>query len=273
MINTIKYYYNINLDDIKQIDDDYYSDNYILKYYYRTLNIELYNSLMTNNIYIHEIILNKNNEYITNINNKPYILLKVKRTEPINLDIIKKYHVVFNVHNIEPWSTLWMNKVDIYEKNAINVKDVKIKNSFNYFIGMTENAILLFNMLKLDHNYCLCHLRFNKDSDFFDPLNLVIDYKMRDYAEYIKKEFYYNDKYYYKYIDTLIQNNNYNDVMLFFIRMLFPSSFFDAYDNYIKGAKIDYSFYEKKERYEKYLKYIYRQIKKKYNIITIDWLK
>ena len=138
---------------------------------------------------------------------------------------------------------------------------------------MTENAILIYKTLNLTNNYYLCHLRLDNDDSFYDPLNIVADHKMRDYAEYFKKEFYHNNKYHYSEINKLIVNSNYNDTMLFFVRMLFPASFFDAYDKYIQNEKIDYSFYERIHEYETFLKYIYKQIKKKYNVIDIDWLK
>ena len=273
MINTIKYYYNLNIDDIKQIDTDYYFNEYILKYYYRNIDIELYNYLVLNNIYVHEIVYNKNNDYITIINNKPYILLKIKKYDQIDLSILEKNNLPINYKKIPDWASLWSIKIDYYENNIQNIKDDILKESFQYFIGMTENAILLFKNLNKNNELYISHLRFNNDIEFYSPLNIIVDYKMRDYAEYIKKEFYDKGKYYYEYIDRIINYDNYNNVMLFLIRMLFPTSFFDAYDNYLKNEKIDYSFYYKREDYEKYLKYIYRKIKNKYNIVSISWLK
>ena len=273
MINTIKYYYNINASDIKQINEDYFFDKYILKMCYKELDIQLYNFLVNNNYYLHQIIYNRNNEYITYIDNKPYLLLKMLKEDVINFDLLKKYNISFKNKNIPNWDILWANKIDHLEKNISNVKDILIRNTSNYFIGMTENAIILFKSLNLENDYYICHLRLDDDYSFYDPLNIVIDYKMRDYAEYLKREFYLYNKYYYSQIDKIIMNNNYNNTMLFFIRMLYPSSFFDAYDNYMKKDKIDYSFYNKINDYEKYLKYIYKKIKTKYNIIDIEWLK
>ena len=273
MINTIKYYYNIKASDIKQINDDYYFDNYLLRMYYKELDIQLYNALINNNYYLHQIIYNRNNEYITYIDNKPYILFKILRNDNVNLDLLKNYNISFPNKNIPNWDILWTNKIDYLEKNISNVKDELIKNTSNYFIGMTENAVILFKLLNLNNDYYICHLRLDNDISFYDPLNIIIDYKMRDYAEYIKKEFYLNNKYYYDEIDKIIISNNYNNTMLFFIRMLYPSYFFDAYDNYMRKDKIDYSFYNKINEYEKYLKYIYSKIKAKYNIIDIEWLK
>lgn len=273
MINAIKYYYNLNISDIKQIGDDYIFDKYILKKYYKELNINLYNYLINKGIYLHRIIYNRDNKYITVINDIPFVLLKKEKEDLINLNLIKNYNIQLNNNNYPNWANLWSIKVDYYEKNIDNIKDEIIKKSFQYFIGMTENAILLFKTLNLSPTLYLCHQRFKDNYDFYDPLNIIVDYKMRDYAEYIKEEFYTNDKYYDSFIDKIINTFNYNDVILFFVRMLYPTPFFDAYDCYLKKDEIDYSFYNKKDAYEKYLKRIYKMIRKKYNIIDISWLK
>lgn len=273
MINAIKYYYNISVSNLIQKESDYYFENYILKSYYKNIDIELYNHLIANGYYLHKIIYNKDNEYITYISNKPFVLLQINDNKIIDLNYIKNYNIFFNNKNNPNWNILWENKIDYYEKNIENIKDNKIYNSFNYFVGIAEIANSLYKNLKPNNNYCLCHIRFYSNIDFFDPFNLVIDYKMRDIAEFIKKELYQKSKYYYKEIDEIVNYNNYDNVMLFFIRMLYPSIYFDQYDNYIRKENIDYSFYDKKNDYEKYLKYIYCKIKNKYHISIIEWLE
>lgn len=273
MINTIKYYYNLDAKNINQVNDDYYFNNYILKLYYKEIDIELYNYLINNNYYVHQIIYNRNNEFITNINNKPYILLKIISSDKISMELLSKYNIHLNNKKIPNWDILWTTKIDYIEKNADNIKDDKIKKTLNYYIGMTENAIILYKSIPLNNDYYLCHLRLDDDYSFYDPLNMIIDYKMRDYAEFIKKDFYLNNIYHYDEINKIVMNNNYNDTMLFFVRMMYPTYFFDAYDNYMKGNTINYNFYDKIVAYEKYLKHIYKIIRKKYNIVIIDWLK
>ena len=69
-----------------------------------------------------------------------------------------------------------------------------IRESFDYFVGMGENAIsYLVNTKKevkpnfydkkvLSHN--------NLYNSLFDPLNIILDHKARDLAEYIKLSFF-----------------------------------------------------------------------------------
>lgn len=272
MINTIKYYYNIITENIKQIGKDYYFDDYVLKYDYREIDIELYNMLILNNYKIDQIIYNKDNSYITFINNEPYILFKRREKEYITFDLINSFNIRINAPQSRNWAKLWEYKIDNYEKNIDNVNDEIIKNSFNYFVGIAENAISLFKMLELNEDIYISHIRLNNDDEFYNLLNLTLDYKERDIAGYIKKEFFLNNSLYYEYIEKYIYYSNYNKCMLLFIRLMYPTQYFDSYDNYMKNESIDYSFYYKLNEYEIFLKKIYKLLKNKYQIPKINWL-
>ena len=86
MNNYIFYYYNLKPDQINEFNGYYsfYIENNLfnLVTYYR--NFEELKDIYELNIYmsnskinVHNIILNKNNEIITYINNIPYILYKI----------------------------------------------------------------------------------------------------------------------------------------------------------------------------------------------------
>ena len=66
-------------------------------------------------------------------------------------------------------------------------------NIIDYYLGISENAI--FYLKKVVSNYegnvsvCVCHKRIGVNSTLFDlynPLNLIIDTRVRDIAEYFK---------------------------------------------------------------------------------------
>ena len=70
-------------------------------------------------------------------------------------------------------------------------------NIIDYYIGLGENAIQYFKSIVPTYNgnieIGVCHKRINYNSTLFDlynPLNLVIDYKVRDLSEYIKSVFF-----------------------------------------------------------------------------------
>jgi hypothetical protein len=85
MKNAINYYYNLVPSDIRQSKDKYLFEyenyNYILEECHRTNDeiYELYNLeyyLYQQKIYLHQFILNKSNEIVTEINGKRYVLLR-----------------------------------------------------------------------------------------------------------------------------------------------------------------------------------------------------
>ena len=268
MKNSIKYFYNIDVDDIQNINGNYLFSNYYLIKYYKKLDVELYNYMINNKYKIHEIIYNKDHNYITLIDNKPYILLKLCKIDKINLSLILNNNIIQSNISVN-WAVLWEKKIDFYEKNISNIKEEKITKYFDYYVGLSENAISLFKTLDLSHEKIyISHIRIDKDIDYYNPLNIIVDYKMRDVAEYIKNAFFQNKKLDF---NNLILNLSYNDSMLLFIRLLFPTYFFDNYDNYIKNEVIDDSYITHIYKYELFLKNIYKLISQHYNIPKIEW--
>ena len=75
MKNAIKYYYGLDVENIKYFNNNYYFDKYILENIYSDIDINLYNKMIQNNIPVYRIINNIFNTYITNIDDKMYILL------------------------------------------------------------------------------------------------------------------------------------------------------------------------------------------------------
>lgn len=290
MKNTIKYYYNIIPTQIHQKDDIYFFNingkKYILMPFYGNidnLNI-IYNYLINLNIYCHEIIYNKDNHIITFINDKPYILLKVyySNNQIITIQNILSYNILIKIDKKCPWQKLWCKKIDYYEFQIreFGKKYPIIRNSFGYYNGLCENAISLLNYLNLDKlNMYINHQRITKKMDlidFYNPLNLIIDVKIRDTCEYFKIKFFQDE-------EVLEEINNYlyfskldyNEVVLFYIRLLYPSYYFDMYDKIIQGKEKEEKiniYIEKINDYEIFLKKIYIVINKYYKLPEIEWI-
>ena len=88
---------------------------------------------------------------------------------------------------IVDWGLLWSKKID-YLEDLINENGKKyplIVDSFNYFVGMAENAIGYFNSIGFNKNYryVVSH-KVIKDDDsvevLYNPMNIIFDYKVRD---------------------------------------------------------------------------------------------
>lgn len=291
MKNTINYYYNLIPSNIHQIDDTYQlninNTLYIFSPYYGNINNlnYIYNYLISLNIYCHEIIYNKQNSIITPLNEKNYILLKVYYNDPtkINIQNILSYNILIKTDKICNWYELWCQKLDYYEYQLreFGKKYPIIRDSFSYYNGLCETAISLLNNIDFKKiPLYLNHQRITKNMnlvDFYNPLNLVMDIKIRDICEYFKIKFF-DDENILEEVNNYLYTSklNYNEIFLFFIRLLYPSYYFDTYDNIIQGKykedKLN-KYIEKIPNYELFLKKIYFIINNNfYQLPEIEWI-
>ena len=149
-----------------------------------------------------------------------------------------------------------------------------------YYIGLTENAIsyLKYSNLK-NNNIGVCHTRVKYNdslTNFYNPIDLIIDYKVRDIAEYYKSLFF-DSKIDIKDIINSLKKIKMNEIdsIYFYIRMLYPSYYFDLVDEILKGNKKQeelLNITKLSNDYEYLLYEIYNYIKNKYNIIGIEWI-
>ena len=290
MKNLIGYYYNLFVNEFKKKDSCFSFNidgkNYeFIPFYGNVQNLyKNYLILKNNNKYCHEIILNKDNSILTFYKEIPYLLIKknlcidkyVEINEIINYDVI-----INDKYNLD-WKNLWKQKIDYYEYqiSQISFKYPILKNSFNYYIGLTECAISLLNYVKKsDVNCYICHRRITykeKLCDFFNPTEIIIDSRTRDIAEFIKIN-YINNNMNIENVYKILENFNFNlsESILFLSRLIYPSYYFDLYDQIItekiSEEKI-YSIIKKNTAYEVFLKKIYIYLKRVYAIPEIEWL-
>ena len=235
-----------------------------------------------------EIILNKDKNIITTYHNINYILLKIncninKNITLEEIDYLSKVKIVNN--NKSNWGLLWSKKIDYLEEliSENGKKYPQVVNSFNYFIGLSENAISYYNNIDIDNNmmYYISHkvLRpTDKVDSLYNPLNIIYDYRVRDVAEYIKNSFWTDNHNIYNELNNYLYKNNLslNEVKLLTSRVLFPSFYFDLYEdifNYNKDEKILNNIISRIDEYEEYLNSIIIYFKRFYPIDEIEWLK
>ena len=290
MKNVIYNYYNVLLTDINESNDNYYfyyNSNlyvfYLIENNPETIN-EIYNFLIENNIDSYKIIANKDNNFITTINNKNYALLHLKGLlkYEIKFEEFKYYPIAKTNHN---WGTLWSNKLDYYEIQIreLGKKYQTLLNSFGFFKGIAENAILYYNLTEKKFNdevpVAIVHNRMNYpeyEIDYNNPLNFVIDYYIRDISEYIKS-YTISDNYNLENIITLINKLTLNSKSfnLLYSRLLYPTFYFDEYDKIILGREEDnkiINVINKTQNYLEMLKKIFIVFNNKYEMFNIEWL-
>ncbi len=296
MKDLLNYYYYIITDRINMLNHNYYftylNNNFCLYRYENNLNTleEIFNLntyMLYNNYKINRIILNREGKIATFYNNNYYVLvlLQYNNKNFITLkDIIQFNQKLVNINllNRTNWFLLWSNKIDNIEYSIKHLmhKYKLIYNSIYYYIGLTENALTYLKLININNkNISISHKRvsaFCTLSEFYNPLNLIIDFRIRDLAEYIKAAFFEKRM-------TVLDIINYlkrikmqdEDYVYFYIRMLYPSYYFDLYDlvilEKIKEEKIlNITLYQ--EDYEYLLYEIYLLIRSHINIVGIEWI-
>ena len=112
--------------------------------------------------------------------------------------------------------------------------------------------------------------------NYYNPLNFVIDYNVRDIAEYIKS-YIISDAFNIDDIIDLINKINFNKLTfnLFYSRLLYPTFYFDIFDKIIlnNGNENDVIIIlDKLDEYLFTLKQIYLNFNEKYEMFNIEWL-
>lgn len=301
MKNIIEFYYNMRIDEIHNKNDYYFFDvnksHYIFKPYFddidKTLDIYKLNRLLSERTNIDNIILNRYGNPITKVNNSFYVLIlnKNKNKNRITLADISNMANISDINN-QPldklernnWEILWANKIDYFEMQVHeNAKKYPlIRESFDYFIGLSENAIsylvntkrevspTIYDVKVISHN--------SLDNSLYDPSNIILDHKARDVAEYIKMSFFNNNLNIFKELEEYFHYNYYSiyGIRVLFARILYPSFYFDLYDGIISGKNDEKELnmiIDKIDDYEFYLYNVYLFLRKFYDIPIVEWLK
>lgn len=289
MKNAIKFFYNLDVDSIRQVNDRYYlniSDYiYCLEKVIDLNNVNEKIELSNNNLNLHSIIKNISGEYITNINNEYFVLMYIKTyNRNITLDDICNPKMLYmssnNYSPIKKSIDLWCNKLDYieYQMSQIEKRYPLLKKSFSYFDGLTENAIQLLKTIENEVVYSyITHYRININeslNEFNNPLHVVIDSRVRDFSEYFKSAYFSGIDMYDDFNKYILYLSDTEKIYLF-ARLLYPSLYFDLYDNIIDGKEkenIVSELVEKYIKYEQLLKKVYAKLRSECNIAKIEWL-
>lgn len=241
--NFIKYYYNIDVIEYRKIGENYKLKS-INNNIFWFIEVSDYNEQMLReiiNLYIecsraikgfHQLIKSKNGDFKTIYNNKLYILVRYRtqnsKINYKNIIIEKKYSLLVQNN----WLELWEKKIDYLENKYKNDNNNNLGKYFDYFIGLAEIAIIIQGERETDRSYELViqHKRTATESFLDNPLNLIIDYKVRDLAEYIKHKYIY-DELDYEEIAKIIKLEKFGsyEMKLLVSRILYPTIYFDLY--------------------------------------------
>lgn len=300
MNNIISYYYGFNNVKVYRLNDKYYfnynNDIYFFLNIMMPLNIidnvkKIYSELISKNIFTNKIVLNTQGQMITMLNNESYVLVKDETNgKKISInDILFLQNNTFNILNNRDnistkWINLWSQKIDNYEFQfkEISGKYKLLSESIYYYIGLGENAIsyLVNNKISINSSV-VSHRRidcFMNSFDFYNPINYILDSRVRDFSEYIKSMFFHEDISFNSIMNYLnYLNFNREEYILFISRLLFPTYFFDIYDDIVGNGSSEETIKKilnKNDDYISFLKNIFYFIiyTKRVNIPVIEWI-
>lgn len=298
MIDYINYYYDLYPSTINNIDDKYMfyinSEKYYFIIYDRNkeeLNdlLELNKEMIKNGSLVSEIIYNKFDEVLNNYNGKFYILIRIYINDTKLVDIedvifmLNEPNINFNKSTITrtEWAKLWEYKIDYFEYQMGHLikKYPLLYNIIDYYLGIAENALSYLKNITPTYSgnisLGVCHKRIGVNSTLFDlynPLNLIIDYKVRDIAEYIKDSFMNDDNFQENLIK--VHKNYFFDKLnlsLLVSRLLFPSYFFDKFEDIVYSNCCESKVNDIIKKSPYYEDFINRYIKE-CNLQSIGWL-
>lgn len=299
MKNALNYFYGFYLEDIQKIYNNYYflfnNNTYVVMPYERNLNeakvlYELNVSMLNNGFLGYQIILTKDNSIIFYHDEQGYVVLK----EPKIKNRIITYNDVLNfpcntfnneskaIIDKSNWGYIWEKKIDFYERQLKELaeKYPLLSESFFYYIGLFENAVsYYYDVSHYAQVKCVCHKRITVNMDLYslyNPLTFVIDDKMRDIGEFLKSyvlyENYTKDK-----LAVLLNMVVFKreDVIMLISRILFPSYYFDLYEDVIVNELPEEEIkliIEKQNNILYLLSFLFSKYSY-YNIPQVDWIK
>lgn len=298
MKNALIYNYNIYVDDLVFLNDNYYfkfqNNDYVVSSFTRNINeaISIYKlniDMLNKNFITYRIVLTKDNNILFIYNDIYYILMiipKIKNRLITLNDILNFNYEVYDKDILKldksNWSYYWENKIDYIEEQfyLVKLKYPVINNTIDYYIGLWENGISYFNFnnLGMKQKKVIGHKRVGVNTDlyyFLNPINLLVDYKERDIGEYLKS-YIYSKNWTIKDLDNFFDSLNLNkeSVMLLITRILFPSYYFDMYEDIVLDNK-DENMIKKvinNKNIIVLLKYLFNKYSS-YNIPLIEWIK
>lgn len=288
MESLISYYYHININSIIQNNGDYLikdEDNeYLLCKLEEPIEelMSIVNCLNKTSIKYHLLVLTIEGKLFITYDEKNYCLFKVRTSKNERLSLQTFSQIKENSKC--NWGSIWSERIDYYETQVEEViKEPSIKYALQYYIGLTEIAIYYFNVLKEKYTeseliYSICHKRINSPVNYlnyYNPCNMIIDLEIRDLAEYFKSAFF-NETLTESELLDLINHIKFSDVMAnyLFLRLLYPSYYFDIHDEYIESREIDdkmIHIIKKSKDYESLLNKVYNRLKQNNNILIKLW--
>lgn len=191
---------------------------------------DLYLLLKSKQLILHDFVFNNDNDLLSG----EYVLLKLNYLiDDIDIYDIEKLNIEVDFDYVEDFYSLWIDRIDYYEKELFVDEDNNFINySFDYFIGLSEMLLDYYknSILVIKKNYVVHRSFITLNTiDFYNPLNIIVGDKLKDYASYIRLTNNWELLY------SLLNNVTYEDRAYLLVRLSFPFKYFYCINNYISN--------------------------------------
>ena len=274
MINKIIYNYDL-FPQKMFFDDSYYFYIDDIKYRLRKIDDCVINTDLNSVKLFDELIPTVSGELFIIFNDKKYCLYKINCIEEINVSLydIDLLSIESNDFDIPALKKTWVEKIDKIEMQLIefNKEYKKIRESFNYYVGLGEIALTLLDNVEINCKSYKVHSTLSsvkEYKDFYNPLNVCSGFKAQDYSYYIMN----NEDYKF---ERYIRNMNDDEQLMLLVFLLFPSNYFEKVSKIIEKEEeekcID-KIVSNRNKYNNYLKGLYKYLKTKQKLPYIELL-
>lgn len=277
MIDILKKYYDINITEYKeykkgiifQVDGINYLftesayDSAYINELFKVCN-EYKNALL------HDFVFNKNNELLS----EKYVLFRINiLITDITIDDIKRFCSIDCNKYIKEYISMesfWENKIDYFEMQISELSNNQLINhSFDYYIGIAELLIMYLKKNHTNIDLCLSHKTLSSLStiEFYNPLNITFDLKLKDVASYIRMT---NN------VDLLVdildhRGGNFNSAY-FFVRLVFPFKYFDIISDMVVDNEEEKELINMLNHNKEYENYV-SNVENMFGIKVFSWIK
>ncbi len=289
MEDIVKNYYNLE-GNFTKISNDLYliysNDTYY--YFMKCLrNEEELNDigkicleLKNIGVRLDEIILNGENKVVTN----NFVLVKINFFLDSDTSLKEMLKLVVSKPVVNNWASLWEQKIDYleYQIGELGIDKIELITSFSYYIGLAECALLVLKNVERKYNkdtkLVLSRIRINYpnyDKDYFNPLNFILDNRMRDIAEYIKSMFFKKEDVWTSIYEIFKKPYSIYEYNIFYARMLFPTYYFDLFEDIIlenRDGKEIFTITNLLDDYQNFLSDLYFYLSKFAPLENISWI-
>ncbi len=247
--NNLQFFYNDNIYYLHIAKPSEIIENNIKTYYSLINEINMKNS----KIKMKEIIKTKKGEFLCQKNNKVIILFKKESYDSIN-------DVINFINDYEYSNVLDLPIIDLkekFEKEINNLEDIVADNynenllvqkSFNYYVGMAENAVQLLNEYdNSQEKYLGLNCTSFYSCNYNDNFNIFNFFRSNKYYNVVinVKRKIFTHEYVFSDVDEIILNSSENDLIYLFALFLYPIEFFNVLKMLFASEKI--SKYEKEK--------------------------